>query len=30
MQARANELEGRFILESQPGQGTSVTLQLPL
>ena len=30
MQARANELGGRFILESQPGQGTSVTLQLPL
>lgn len=30
MQARANELEGKFILESQPGQGTSVTLQLPL
>jgi signal transduction histidine kinase len=30
MQARANELEGAFILESQPGRGTSITLQLPL
>lgn len=30
MQARASELEGTFVLKSQPGQGTSITLQLPL
>lgn len=30
MQARANELEGSFVLESHPGKGTSVRLQLPL
>lgn len=30
MQARAKELEGKFSLDSQPGQGTTVTLQLPL
>jgi signal transduction histidine kinase len=30
MQARATELKGSFILASQPGQGTSITLQLPL
>lgn len=30
MQARAQELEGAFVLESQPGVGTSVSLQMPL
>jgi signal transduction histidine kinase len=30
MQARAKELEGKFSLDSQPDQGTTVTLQLPL
>jgi signal transduction histidine kinase len=30
MQARANELEGVFILESQLGRGTTITLQMPL
>ena len=30
MQARAQELEGAFVLESQPGQGTSICLQMPL
>jgi signal transduction histidine kinase len=30
MQARAKELEGVFVLESQPGAGTTICLQLPL
>ncbi len=30
MQARANELEGSFVLKSQLGIGTSICLQLPL
>ena len=30
MQARAQELGGTFTLDSQPGQGTSICLQMPL
>ena len=30
MQARAKELEGVFVLDSQPGVGTSICLQMPL
>ena len=30
MQARARELQGTFVLQSQPGEGTSICLQMPL
>ena len=30
MQERAAQVEGRFLLRSQPGRGTAVELQVPL